>query len=112
MLPEYDFSRAERGKFYKPLQNGYSTHAHQEDGTTVINHYSLSEGTVLLEPDVRAVFPDSESVNTALRSLIDLMENLPQNKPYPRRTSVPHQVAEKKGSLLMSGGESTLDQDM
>jgi hypothetical protein len=33
------------------------------------------EGTnlVLLAPDVAAVFPDSESVNWALRSLIDLI---------------------------------------
>jgi hypothetical protein len=96
MLPEYDFSKAERGKFYKPLNKGYSTHVHQADGTTVINHYTLAEGTVLLEPDVRAVFPDSESVNAALRSLIDLMGHFPKTKPYPRRPASPRQVAEKK----------------
>ena len=96
MLPEYDFSKAEWGKFYKPLNKGYSTHIHQADGTTVINHYTLAEGTVLLEPDVRAVFPDSESVNAVLRSLIDLMGHLPKTKPYPRRPASPRQVAEKK----------------
>ena len=96
MLPEYDFSKAERGKFYKPLNKGYSTHVHQADGTTVINRYTLAEGTVLLEPDVRAIFPDSESVNTALRSLIELMEHMPKNKPGPRRSVTPRQVADKK----------------
>jgi len=95
MLPEYDFSKAERGKFYKPMNKGYSTHVHQADRTTVINHYTLTEGTVLLEPDVRAVFPDSESVNAALRSLIDLMGHLPKTKSYPRRPASPRQVAEK-----------------
>jgi hypothetical protein len=96
MLPEYDFSKAERGKFYKPLDKGYSTRVHQADGTTVINRYTLAEGSVLLEPDVRAVFPDSESVNAALRSLIDLMGHLPKTKPYPRRSATSRHVAEKK----------------
>ena len=94
MLPEYDFSKAERGKFYKPLHQGYTTHVHQADGTTVVNHYTLTEGTVLLEPDVRAVFPDSEAVNAALRSLIDLMGRLP--KPYPRRPASPRQAGGRK----------------
>jgi hypothetical protein len=83
MRPEYDFSKAERGKHYKPLNKGYSVQVHQEDGTDIINHYALTEGTVLLEPDVCTIFPDSESVNTALRSLIDLREHLPKNKPAP-----------------------------
>lgn len=96
MLPEYDFSKAERGKFYKPMNKGYSTHVHQANGTTVINHYTLAEGTVLLEPDVRAVFPDSESVNAALHSLIDLMGHLPKTKSYPHRPASSRQVAEKK----------------
>jgi hypothetical protein len=96
MLPHYDFSKAERGKFYKPLQKGYSTHVHQADGNTIVNHYTLTEGTILLEPDVRAVFPDSESVNAALRSLIDLMEHMPKNKTYPRRPANSRQVAEEK----------------
>ena len=96
MRPEYDFSKAERGKHYKPLHKGYSVQVNQEDGTDIINHYALTEGTVLLEPDVRAIFPDSESVNTALRSLIELMEHMPKNKPGPRRSVTPRQVADKK----------------
>jgi len=53
--PEYDFdySKAVRGKYYKRL---------------------LSEGAnvVMLEPDIAKSFTDSDAVNKALRSLLDL----------------------------------------
>ena len=55
LRPEYDFdySKAVRGKYYKRL---------------------LSEGAnvVMLEPDVAKSFADSDAVNEALRSLLDL----------------------------------------
>jgi len=55
LRPEYDFdySKAVRGKYYKRL---------------------LSEGAnvVMLEPDVARSFADSDAVNEALRSLLDL----------------------------------------
>ncbi len=55
LRPEYvfDYSKAVRGKYYKRL---------------------LSEGTnvVMLDPDVAKSFSDSEAVNEALRSLLDL----------------------------------------
>ena len=70
MLPEYDFTKAERGKFYRPLDKGYTVHVTKKDGTIEVNHYMLAEGTVLLAPDVLEYFSDSESVNEALRSLI------------------------------------------
>ena len=95
MRPEYDFSKAERGRFYRPLHKGYKVHVKQKDGTMVTNQYALIDGTVLLEPDVRAYFPDSESVNAALRSLIQLMSELPKEKAY-RQTSAVRRVAEKK----------------
>jgi hypothetical protein len=88
--PEYDFSKAERGKSYRSLENGYTVYVQQSDGSEVVNHYILSEGTVLLAPDVREYFPDSQSVNDALRSLIQLMEKVPAKKAKVR------QVAEKK----------------
>lgn len=96
MRPEYDFSKAERGKFYRPLHKGYKVHVRQKDGTVVTNHYTLAEGTVLLEPDVRAYFPDSDSVNAALRSLIQLMSELPSKQKTYRQTSTARRVAEKK----------------
>ena len=72
MRAEYDFSKAERGKFYRPLDKGYTVRVEQSDGTVVVNHYALAEGTILLAPDVREYFPDAESVNNALRTLISI----------------------------------------
>ncbi len=52
MQPEYDFSKGVRGKHYRAYQ----------EGTNI----------VLLEPDIAKVFKDSESVNHALRMLMEL----------------------------------------
>lgn len=90
MRPEYDFSKGERGKFYRSLDQGYTVHVQHKDGSETVNHYTLAEGTVLLAPDVREYFPDSVAVNEALRSLIQLMEKVSGRKPGA------HQVAEKK----------------
>lgn len=73
MRPEYDFAGGVRGKHYRELRQGYSVKVHQSDGTTLIQNFRLEEGTVVLEPDVRKYFPDSEAVNTALRCLIPLV---------------------------------------
>jgi hypothetical protein len=95
MRAEYDFSKAERGKFYLPLDKGYTAHVTKSDGTVVVNHFMLAEGTVLLAPDVLEYFPDSESVNEALRSLIQLVDKLPARK-YKSHKSTAYQVAEGK----------------
>ena len=95
MRAEYDFSKGERGKFYRPLHKGYKVHVQQSDGAVVVNHYTLAEGTVLLAPDVREYFSDSETVNEALRSLIQLREKVPARK-YGRQSSSSRQVAEKR----------------
>jgi hypothetical protein len=94
MRAEYDFSKAERGKFYRPLEKGYTVRIHQKDGTTIVNHYALTEGSVLLAPDVREYFSDSQAVNEALRSLIRLTEKVPARK-YSTQRSAARQVAEK-----------------
>jgi|GEM_PF-1199068 len=52
LQPEYDFSGAVRGKYYERYQQGTNV--------------------VLLDPDVAQTFKDSESVNRALRLLVDL----------------------------------------
>jgi hypothetical protein len=95
MRSEYDFSKAERGKFYRPLDKGYTVHVKKKDGTVSVNHYQLKEGTVLLAPDVLEYFPDSESVNEALRSLIKLIDKVPSKK-YRQQKSASFQVAEGK----------------
>lgn len=75
MRPEYDFTGGVRGKHHEALRQGYTVKVHQTDGTTLVQHFKLEEGTVVLEPDVRKYFPDSEAVNTALRCLIPLVAN-------------------------------------
>jgi hypothetical protein len=49
---DFDFSKGERGRYYKRL---------------------LKEGSniVVLEPDIAAAFPDSAAVNSALRSILE-----------------------------------------
>ena len=59
--PEYDFSGAVRGKYYQRYQQGTKV--------------------VLLNADVAQAFKDSESVNRALRLLLDLAkQEVPQNR--------------------------------
>ncbi|MBV6397409.1 MAG: hypothetical protein HFACDABA_03023 [Anaerolineales bacterium] len=95
MRAEYDFSKAERGKFYRPMDQGYTVHVTKKDGTVEVNHYTLAEGTVLLAPDVAEYFPDSESVNEALRSLIQLVGKVPAKK-YKQSKTAAYQVAERR----------------
>ena len=52
MRPEYDFAHGVRGKHYQAYRTGTNV--------------------VFLEPDLAAAFPDSASVNRALRLLLDL----------------------------------------
>jgi hypothetical protein len=84
-----------RGKHAKALRAGYTITIHKEDGSTVVETFTPQENAVTLEPDVREYFPDSQSVNEALRSLIGLMEKMPPRK-YPSGKSHPRQVAERK----------------
>ncbi|HEV3469621.1 MAG TPA: hypothetical protein VG148_09895 [Pyrinomonadaceae bacterium] len=54
MLDEYDFSRGVVGKYAK--------------------QYAEGTNIVLLDPDVAKVFPDSESVNQALRAIAQIIQ--------------------------------------
>ena len=58
MRPEYDFdfSKGERGRYFKRLQKEGSNN-------------------IVLEPDVAKVFPNSAAVNDALRSLLTLLQS-------------------------------------
>ena len=73
MRAEYDFTGGVRGKHYSAIQAGYTITVHKADGTTVVKDVMPKEGAVILEPDIRTYFPDSESVNKALRCLIPLL---------------------------------------
>ena len=86
MKSEYDFSSmkgAVRGKYYKAYRAGHKVVIHNEDGTTSVQYFKLEDGAVMLEPDVRKYFSDSESVNKALRSLIAI---IPSKKRTPAHT--------------------------
>jgi hypothetical protein len=87
MLPEYDLKgkKGVRGKYYRAMQQGYTVRITNEDGTVTVKQFEPKEGAVVLDPDVRDYFPDSESVNRTLRSLIELI---------PERNK--RQTAEKK----------------
>lgn len=86
MRAEYDFAGGVRGKHYRAMQAGYTVTIHKADGTTLVKEVKPVEGAVILQPDVRAYFPDSEAVNTALRSLITLMAQMP-SKSQKKRTA-------------------------
>ena len=54
MLEEYDFSKGVRGKYAK--------------------RYAEGTNVVLLDPDVAEFFPDHDTVNDALRSLVKVIK--------------------------------------
>jgi hypothetical protein len=56
MRSEYDFSGGVRGKYYEA--------------------YTQSSNVVILDPDVAAIFPDSASVNEALRLLAKVAKSM------------------------------------
>jgi hypothetical protein len=91
MLPEYDFKgkKGVRGKYAAALKQGYSIRVINEDGTVTIKHFVPQEIAIVLDSDVQVYFPDSESVNRALRSLIELI---------PERGG--KQVAQKKARYM------------
>jgi hypothetical protein len=65
--PEYDFSRA--------VRNPYAS------------RYAAGSNIVVLEPDVAALFPNSNSVNEALRSLASVVAGRKGKRPSRRRTA-------------------------
>jgi hypothetical protein len=59
-----DFKRLERGKYY--------------------NHVRASSNVVVLDPEIAAVFPNSEAVNRALYSLLEVAQSAVASAPRPR----------------------------
>jgi len=52
MLEDYDFSKGVRGKY--------------------VQRFAQGSNVVVLSPDIAEMFPDSESVNNALRMLVEI----------------------------------------
>ena len=70
MREEYDFSQGVRGKHYHAYRAGHVVRVQKSDGSVEERHFTLQDGAVMLDPDLKVQFPDSESVNRALRSLV------------------------------------------
>ena len=70
MKSSYDFSKGKRTDHAKRYQQGHEVRIERADGSVTEQHFTLEDGAVLLEPDVRAVFKDSNAMNRALRCLI------------------------------------------
>lgn len=70
MAPEYDLKDRPhvRGKHSEAYQAGHELRIKETDGSTTVCFFTLEEGAVLLEPEVKAYFPDSQSVNRACRA--------------------------------------------
>ena len=73
MRSEYDFSGGTRGKHFRELQEGYRVIIHHNDGSTTEQEFKPGNNVVFLDPDLLPYFPDSESVNQTLRSLVALI---------------------------------------
>lgn len=65
MLEEYDFRGGKRGVYAE--------------------RYAQGTNLVALSPDIAAVFPDSESVNDALRTLVRAARRSVKPKPRKKR---------------------------
>lgn len=87
MLPEYDFSKGVRGKYTEAYRQGHTVKIHKPGGTTVVQHFTMQEGAIVLEPDVQSYFPDSKAVNDALRTLIKIIPRSQASPPKQKRTS-------------------------
>lgn len=70
MRSEYDFSDGVRGRHFTAYRAGHTVKITKQDGSFETHRFTEGDGSVMLDPDVKQHFPDSESVNKALRSLI------------------------------------------
>lgn len=78
--PEYDFRKMKnlgRGRYFRDLQQGYTITIYHADGSKEVRQVPSSNNMVVLDPDVQAYFPDSETVNRVLRGLIALIPQEP-----------------------------------
>ena len=78
-----------RGKHFRAMQSGYTVTVHRADGTTLVTEVMPKEGLIVLAPDVREYFPDSDSVNAALRGLIQLIPDRDPTTAQKRTSNVP-----------------------
>ena len=101
MLPEYDFKgkKGMRGKYYLGPNQAHTVQIEHEDGTVTEQHFNSLGHPIMLDPDVFVFFPDSESVNNALRTIIALVptKQLGEEKAkYTTRKKPSKKIAARK----------------
>jgi hypothetical protein len=90
MRAQYDFSTLKggvEGKYYEAYREGHKVVIHKEDGTKSVQCFKLEEGAVMLEPDVKKHFPNSEAVNKALESLIEIVPTKRRASHHKRKST-------------------------
>jgi hypothetical protein len=99
MLPKYNFKgkKGMRGKYYAGPNPSHAVHIYHEDGTVTKRHFSSLQRVILLDADVAAHFPDSESVNHTLRTLIALVPDRQINEK--KANYQPANASPKKSAL-------------
>jgi hypothetical protein len=80
MKREYDLSKmqGERGKYHEAFRSGHTVKIRNKKGEVAVQYFKPEVGAVVLEPDVLKYFPDAESVNATLRSIIHLIPSGPR----------------------------------
>jgi hypothetical protein len=74
LLPEYDFSKGIRGKYAK--------------------RYAEGTNVVVIDPDIAEYFPDHDSVNKSLRSIVSIIKNREKKVPtVSRRIPTQRQIS-------------------
>jgi hypothetical protein len=68
-----DFSGGVRGKHSAAYRRGHTIKIHHDDNSTTVQKFIPDANAMVIDSDVRAYFPDSASVNKALRALIGIM---------------------------------------
>ena len=70
MLPHYDFSKGKHMGYHKKFSKGIAITILSEDDKPIRSKFMYPKGIIVLDEDVKNIFPDSKSVNDALRHII------------------------------------------
>ena len=70
MRSHYDFSKGEKPNYAKRFSEGAEIMIHSTNGKQPKKKIIQKQSLIILDADVSSVFPDTKSVNAALRHLI------------------------------------------
>ncbi len=77
-LPEYDLrgKKGVRGKYYRAYRQGHTVRIYQDDGTVSVQHFTLEDGAIMLEPDVRQDPSNHNSPNPQAGAVDNVLERV------------------------------------